>query len=159
MGKKIWKYRIFETKTPFFHAKKANTVLYFFSPLKSGEKKYCTPFRPGVKKNDPTSREKYRFFDTQCGNSIFGPWARKPFFSHGKQGRNENEEIRTFSHEGFAFRFSSRGLRPSVEINGMQCPELKNVRFPHSHFDPVFRGKKAFGSEARIRLFYWGAKI
>ena len=92
-------------------------------------------------------------------NGIFGPWARKPFFSHGKQGRNENEEIRTFSHEGFAFRFSSRGLRPSVEINGMQCPELKNVRFPHSHFDPVFHGKKAFGSEARIRLFYWGAKI
>ena len=68
--KKIWKYRIFETKTPFFHAKKANTVLYFFFTLKSGGGKYCTPFRPGVKKNEvwhPTSREKIPIFDTQCG--------------------------------------------------------------------------------------------
>ena len=58
-------------------------------------------------------------------------------------------------HSGFLHE----AFRPSVEINGMQSPELKNVRFPHENFDSVFHGTKAFGSEARIRLFYWGAKI
>ena len=55
--------------------------------------------------------------------------------------------------------FLHEAFRPSVEINGMQSPELKNARFPHEILDPVFHGTKAFGSEARIRLFYWGAKI
>ncbi len=55
--------------------------------------------------------------------------------------------------------FLHEAFRLSVEINGMQSPELKNVRFPHSHFDSFFHGTKALGPEARIRLFYWGVKI
>ena len=100
--------------------------------------------------------------------TFFAPKIEIVFSGHGPEKRffpTENRvEMRMRKQEHSPTRalhsgFLHEAFRPSVEINGMQSPELKNVRFPHEIFDPVFQGTKAFGSEVRIRLFYWGAKI
>ena len=107
----------------------------------------------------PFSVRKRNFFCPQNRNIHFGPWARmsgiptenRVEMTMRKQEHSPTRALHSsFLHEAF---------RPSVELNGMPSPELKNVRFPHEIFDPVFHGTKAFGSEAQIRLFYLEAKI
>ena len=57
-------------------------------------------------------------------------------------------------HSGFLHE----AFRPSVEINGMQSPELKNVRFPHEILDPVFHGDKSFRVRGANKTFLLGGK-
>jgi hypothetical protein len=54
--------------------------------------------------------------------------------------------------------FLHEAFRPSVEINGMQSPELKNARFPHEILDPVFHGDKSFRVWGANKTFLLGGK-
>ena len=91
------------------------------------------------------------FFLNILTNSIFGPMARKAFFSHEMRVRKQEHSPTRALRSGFLHE----ALRPSLEINGMQSPELKNVRFPHGIFDSFFHGTKALGHSLCLKLSHF----